>query len=404
MLLCNDVGCDTSDTRLRLDCGHGTVNSNRRARARGAKRHSRVAERVAAGNRLRLMESDSPSSWDRVAPAKDRVLRRFRDSLHVLTRIARDPLVWHTEDGTVLTDLRETLHLTESALRQFESARTDAGLTLTPCDAILTLANLVQDRMDRLFERMECLTDLRQSLFRLGGILEAVSNDQVPRVHEIEEIATTVIDVTIQDGCSVTLLDPESMEPALRIAAHCINVAQVIVRLASSAPAWHRELPLAVGAALLMDLGMMRMPVEILKSTDLLSAPQRMLLHKHPEHSEAIVRRMQGMDERWADAARQHHERLDGSGYPDHVRAAEVGPVARLLAVADTYVGLQSPRVYRPALSARQALVEIDRAVVEGRLDPAWSCRLPEIETHWVRIPTAPEPPSSAPACSARAA
>jgi HD-GYP domain-containing protein (c-di-GMP phosphodiesterase class II) len=148
----------------------------------------------------------------------------------------------------------------------------------------------------------------------------------------------------------------------------------------------------------------MRMPVEVLKSTDLLSAPQRALLQQHPEFSASIVRQMQGTDERWADAVRQHHERLDGSGYPDHVRGSAVGPVARLLSVADTYVGIQSPRVYRPALSGRQALVEIDRAVVEGRLDPAWSCRLPEIEMHWVRIPTAPEPPSSAPACSARAA
>jgi putative nucleotidyltransferase with HDIG domain len=199
-------------------------------------------------------------------------------------------------------------------------------------------------------------------------------------------------------------LDPESPDPALRVAAHCINVAEVVARLASSASTWYQELPLAVGAALLMDVGMMRMPAEILESTDLLSAPQRTLLQKHPDYSAAIVRQIQGHDERWVDAVRQHHERLDGSGYPDHVRTTAIGPVARLLAVADTYVGLQSPRVYRPALSGRQALVEIDRAAVEGRLDPAWSCRLPEIEMHWLKIPTAPEPPSSAPACSARAA
>jgi HD-GYP domain-containing protein (c-di-GMP phosphodiesterase class II) len=258
--------------------------------------------------------------------------------------------------------------------------------------------------MDRLFERMGRLTVLRQSLFRVSGILDAVENDQVPRVHEIEELVTMLVDVTVAEDRRVTLLDPESTDPVLRIAAHSINVAQVVVCLVCSAPNWQHELPLAVGAALLMDLGMMRMPEEILKSADLLSAPQRTLLQRHPEYSAAIVRQMPGIDERWVDAVRQHHERLDGSGYPDRRRGAAVGPVARLLAVADAYVGIQSPRIYRPALSGRQALVEIDRAVVEGRLDPAWSCRLPEIETHWLRIPTMPEPPSSAPACSARAA
>jgi hypothetical protein len=332
------------------------------------------------------------------------MLRRFRHTLHLLNSIAHDRLTWLAEDGLVLSDLRETLHLTESALRQFEPSPHEPAAAFVPCQTIFTLANLVEDRIDRLFERIELLTALRQALFRLCGILEAVPTGQLPRVQDIEELTATLADMTMQDEWAVTLLDPDSCNATIRVAAHSINVAQVVARLASGVPAWREELPLAVGAALLMDLGMLRLPGELLQSSDLLSAPQRTLLRQHPEHSAAIVRQMHGHDERWVQAVRQHHERLDGSGYPNHDCGAGVGPVARLLAVADMYVGIQSPRVYRPALSSRQALVEIDRAAVEGRLDPAWTCRLSEIDMHWLKIPTAPEPPSSAPACSALAA
>src|SRR4029077_15654308 len=105
-------------------------------------------------------------------------------------------------------------------------------------------------------------------LFRLRGIVQAVPTGQLPRVHEIEELTTTLVDVTMQDDWAVTLLAPDSTDVTVRVAAHSINVAQVVVRLASSVPAWRDELPLAVGAALLMDLGMLRLPGDVLESNE----------------------------------------------------------------------------------------------------------------------------------------
>lgn len=400
---------------LRLDRGHRPPvkhPDSARLRSRRARqilvgaesaRHS-LLDSVdnECGSTLRLcIEDDAQIAARR--PASGRMIRRFRDNLHTLTHIARDPLVWYAEGGAVLTDLREALYLTESALRQFEATREDSLHEAVPCEAILAIANVVEDRVDRLFERMERLTALRQALYRMSAILEGVPGGGVPQVHEIEELMTTLVDA-LEDDQSVTLLDPDSTERSIRVAAHAINVAQVVARLALTVPAWQEELSLAVSAALLQDLGMMQVPEEVFDSTDLLAAPQRTLVQKHPAESAAIVRQMRGHDERLEDAVAQHHERLDGSGYPDQLRGDSVGPVARLLAVTDSFVGIQSPRPYRPALNAAQALVEIDRAAAEGRLDPAWTARLRGIETHWLKIPVVPEPPSSAPAVSALAA
>lgn len=395
---------ETGEPLLRFDAGHATRNDLGYGRIAARRRRTpATAAQVGVAGVLRVCDGDyGPEDLPRRSP--HRVLCRFRNSLQMLSRIASDPLVWNADDAVVLSDLRETLHLTESALRQFEIPATERASAGESTAAILTLANLVEDRMDRLFERMEQLTALRQSLFQWSGILESVRNGHAPHLHDVDELVTSIVDVTNQEDRTVTLLDPGAADTPVRIAAHGINVAQIVVRLTSTAAAWRDEQSLSVAAALLMDLGMMRLPNELLESTELFSSPERTILQKHSEYSAAIVRQMHGHDPRWVDAVRQHHERLDGSGYPDRCRGDRVGPVARLLAVADTYVGIQSPRAYRPALSSTQALVEIDRAANEGRLDPAWTCRLVEIDAQWLKIPTTPEPPSGAPACSARAA
>ena len=70
-----------------------------------------------------------------------------------------------------------------------------------------------------------------------------------------------------------------------------------------------------------------------------------------------------------ASVIRQHHERLDGSGYPDGLRGEEILPEARVLAVADAMESRTSHRPYRPAISVDEALEQI-RALRHDRYDP----------------------------------
>ena len=76
-----------------------------------------------------------------------------------------------------------------------------------------------------------------------------------------------------------------------------------------------------------------------------------------------------------ADAAWQHHERLDGSGYPRGLKGQQIMPQACILAVADTVEAMSSHRPYRPALGVEAALAEIEKN--SGRLycvDAAQAC------------------------------
>ena len=65
-----------------------------------------------------------------------------------------------------------------------------------------------------------------------------------------------------------------------------------------------------------------------------------------------------------------HHERLDGSGYPDGISGGDIPQVVRIVSVADVFDALTTTRAYRPAMTFEQAWKVIDEDVTRGRLDP----------------------------------
>ena len=84
-------------------------------------------------------------------------------------------------------------------------------------------------------------------------------------------------------------------------------------------------------------------------------------MRRHPELGEAIARE-EGHPEDVAEWVRHHHERLDGTGYPDNLHGEEIPMGARVIAVLDAYVGMTSPRPYRPPIPAEIALEELEHA------------------------------------------
>jgi putative nucleotidyltransferase with HDIG domain len=122
-------------------------------------------------------------------------------------------------------------------------------------------------------------------------------------------------------------------------------------------------------AALLHDIGKISVPIEILNNPGHLSPAQLALIRGHVTSSNEILRPID-FGAPIAEAVLQHHERLDGSGYPSGLISNQILQEAKILAVADVVDAMTSHRPYRPALDVQVACNEL--AAHRGVLyDPA---------------------------------
>ena len=113
-------------------------------------------------------------------------------------------------------------------------------------------------------------------------------------------------------------------------------------------------------AAQVHDIGKISIPAEILTKPTKLTAGELGLIHEHPETGYIILKNIPFA---WpiADIVRQHHERLDGSGYPLGLKGDAILPEAKVLAVADFVEAMGSHRPYRPAVKLTIVLEQIEK-------------------------------------------
>lgn len=112
---------------------------------------------------------------------------------------------------------------------------------------------------------------------------------------------------------------------------------------------------LATGG-LLHDIGKLSVPDEVLKKPGALDQEEYELIQRHPENGRRLLRELGGFEAQVLRLVHDHHERLDGSGYPQGLSATELDLDTRILAVCDVYDALISTRVYRAAWSPEKAL------------------------------------------------
>ena len=113
-----------------------------------------------------------------------------------------------------------------------------------------------------------------------------------------------------------------------------------------------------IAATLTANVGMLELQEQLLKQGGI-TAAQRQEINHHPEHSAALLRQAGVRDELWLEIVLQHHERLDGSGYPRGLRLDEIHEGARIMAIADIYHAMISERVYRSGMRPTDALRQV---------------------------------------------
>lgn len=142
-------------------------------------------------------------------------------------------------------------------------------------------------------------------------------------------------------------------------AGHSERVTQLAIALGRHLGLGASELSTLYRGGLMHDIGKIGIPPAVLDKAGRLNDEERALIEKHPEIGERILRPIPA----FADAlgiVRSHHEKFDGTGYPDRLAGDQIPWLARILAVADVFDAMASDRPYRAGLSHRATITMIE--------------------------------------------
>ncbi len=170
----------------------------------------------------------------------------------------------------------------------------------------------------------------------------AIKNSQLSRDIEktyFETVSALALAVDAKDKYSRGHLD--------RVAEYCVIIAKKLGLDEDDSKTLR-------AAARLHDLGKIGIPDNVLCKPGPLSDSEWALMRKHPEIGESIIRPVRSL-RYLCDIIRNHHEKLDGSGYPDGLKNEEISPLVRIATVADIYDALTTDRSYRQKMTRAEA-------------------------------------------------
>jgi len=148
---------------------------------------------------------------------------------------------------------------------------------------------------------------------------------------------------------------------------HLDRVAEYCVQIATKMGLDDEEISTLRNAARLHDLGKIGIPDEVLGKKGSLTDQEMDLMKKHPEIGEGIIKPIHSLSH-LCDIIRHHHEKIDGSGYPDGLKGDEITPLVRITTVADIYDALTTNRPYRDRFTKEKAFEIL--CDMKGQLDP----------------------------------
>lgn len=173
-------------------------------------------------------------------------------------------------------------------------------------------------------------------------------------LRETETLVTDMVDSVLTES-DVVLHAMNGNKIGEESYVHALNVSVLALVLAKSLDMTVEEARMLGMAAIFHDIGKVDVPDRILMKTDPLTKAEQSFLEQHAEFSAKMAREA-GLSERIATIILQHHECVDGSGYPRHLKELQIDPLARLISIVNTYDNLCNPVNVAHAMSPYEAL------------------------------------------------
>ncbi|NLD67561.1 MAG: HD-GYP domain-containing protein [Limnobacter sp.] len=210
------------------------------------------------------------------------------------------------------------------------------------------------------------------TLCALDDLLTALRANAAPDLAPTTAAVAALADAMIANPDSPIWL-ARNDDASSRPLRHALAVSLYLLALGRSLGLRRSKLISLGLIGLLADVGKARLPRALLEKPGMLTPSEHTIIKEHVRLGLEALRRGGPLPEEVAQGIGQHHERLDGSGYPKGLRGDEIGPWGRMAAIADSFAALISPRPYARASAPQDAMMSLyewtgssfDEALVE---------------------------------------
>ena len=253
-------------------------------------------------------------------------------------------------DFELTTETQDTLQKEEAELYQH------ASLPLKPIHIIAKDGKLIEvERLVKLLTidgKKVALTSLRDVSERkqINALLRKQADELKQKVEQLQKAWAQTIDVLAAAS--------EAKDPYT--AGHQKRVAQLAVAIGKELNLPDEQITALRMAALIHDIGKITIPSELLSKPGALTLLEYKLVQVHVSTGYDLLRNLE-LPWNVAEVVHQHHERCDGSGYPNQLNGDQILHKAKILAIADVVEAMSSHRPYRPSLGTTFALNEIEQ-------------------------------------------
>jgi len=245
--------------------------------------------------------------------------------------------------------------LAEARLKRAIELASECGSLLGEAEASRELAKLHQ-LMGRNQEALQLLNAARALFIHLDA-----RGDLSDVTRKVTDLEGTFLMIVRDWGQSIESADSYTH-------GHCERVATYAVAVARALGLGVEEQSTVRIGAYLHDVGKVRIPHEILNKPGKLTREERELMERHTLYG---IELLEGVEFPWdiKPIIRSHHEKCDGTGYPDRLRGDAIPLAAQIIGIVDVYDALTSTRSYRAAMSVEDALTELRKCKAWWRED-----------------------------------
>ena len=195
--------------------------------------------------------------------------------------------------------------------------------------------------------------EITDSAVAFTSMFSAIRNGKPLNISDAERATSHIINSISQNGLSTWLDDVRRYHQGTF--QHCLLVTGVAVGFAMDIGFDALDVKRLGIAATLHDIGKARIPLSILDKPGRLDPTEEEVMRRHPVIGHELLKDIPGVSPEVLDGVRHHHEYLDGSGYPDGLKAPQISDLVRLLTISDIFAALIESRPYRPAMLRPEA-------------------------------------------------